>query len=211
MVNVCKKRLSFNSGLVMNLRDSSMQDTVRKIVTLNAEIAKFWSQAHGWAPANAANLMSKSRLDRQVSLSRCLYLWFGLTSEDTHDGTLLLAWANLGALIEGTLMLFLSIHYEDYTSDIDALKCEKGKIKDPDSLTLEELRCFFIKKDILSDEWINYIQNVQRKRNAIHAYKDKDIGTFSEFYACAKLYLNLLQEINSRIPYPDDYYQPDGV
>lgn len=185
-----------------------MQDAVRKIVTLNIELRKFWSQAHGWAPTSAARLLSESRLDRQVSLSLCLSRWSCPISEDTRDGDLILAWANLGALVEGTLKFFLSIFYEDYRSDIDALKLKNGKIKEPDILMLKDLKVFFKKKEILSSEWIDYIDKVQKRRNAIHAYKDKDIGTFSEFHACVEQYLNLLQEVNNRVPYPDDYYQP---
>ena len=38
------------------------------------------------------------------------------------DGELILAWANLGALLEGTLKLFFSIYYSDFQTDIEALK-----------------------------------------------------------------------------------------
>ena len=84
---------------------------VEKIISLNDKLSAFWASAHGWAPEDAANLLSKSRLDWQVSLSETLHLW-----------ELILAWANLGALLEGTLKLFFSIYYSDFQTDIEALK-----------------------------------------------------------------------------------------
>ncbi len=185
-----------------------MDYTITKIIHINTGLAKFWSDAHGWAPKNAAELMSKSRLDRQVSLSHCLRRWFQNITKASKEGSLILAWANLGSLIEGTLKLFLAVYYVDYKNDIDALKHKTGKIKDPDILELEELKVFFMKKSILDDKWIKYIEYVQQKRNAIHAFKDRDIGSYSELRKCVKEYLELLHEINSRLPYPDNIYEP---
>lgn len=51
----------------------SYSEIVDKIVKLNEYIQSFWSKAEGWAPIDAANLLSKSRLDWLVSLSYSLY------------------------------------------------------------------------------------------------------------------------------------------
>ena len=93
---------------------------VEKIISLNDKLSAFWASAHGWAPEDAANLLSKSRLDWQVSLSETLHLW--IDRDPMTDGELILAWANLGALLEGTLKLFFSIYYSDFQTDIEALK-----------------------------------------------------------------------------------------
>ena len=45
---------------------------IDKIVEANTRLFNFWSRSHGWAPNYAADLMSASRLDRQVSLSKAL-------------------------------------------------------------------------------------------------------------------------------------------
>jgi hypothetical protein len=188
-----------------------MDNTITKIIYINTALAKFWSNAHGWVPKEAAELMSKSRLDRQVSLSHCLRRWFKNITEASKEGSLILAWANLGSLIEGTLKLFLAVYYKDYKTDIDALKHKTGEIKDPDILALEELKTFFIKKHILDDKWIKYIEYVQQKRNAIHAFKDRDIGSYGDLRKCVEKYLEVLQQINSRLPYPDDIYEPQDA
>ncbi|TWG25029.1 MULTISPECIES: hypothetical protein [Geobacillus] len=47
----------------------SYLEAVEKIIELNEHLNRFWSSVIGWAPVEAANLLSKSRLDWQVSLS----------------------------------------------------------------------------------------------------------------------------------------------
>ncbi len=113
-----------------------------------------------------------------------------------------MAWANLGSLIEGTLKLFLAVYYDDYQRDIQAFKDKKGNLQDPDVLGLEKLRFFFNKKNLWSEEWNKFVFKIQRYRNAIHAFKDKEIGTFEEFEKSVRTYFLLMQEINSRLPYP---------
>src|SRR5277367_5623413 len=89
-----------------------MKEVVLKIVRLNKGLAVFWGNSEGWASIDAANLLSRSRLDWQVSLSESLRYWIG--EDKLSDGDLILAWANLGSLVEGTMKLFLSVFYDDY-------------------------------------------------------------------------------------------------
>lgn len=178
---------------------------VKRIISGNKQLSSFWSASRGWAPDEAADLMSKSRLDWQVELSETLNLW---VLDKMNSGQLILAWANLGALIEGTLKLFLAVYYLDYQEDADSFK-SKGKLIEPDSLALEKLKQFFRKKSLLSDGQISQIELVQQRRNAIHAFKDRPIGTKNEYHECVSKYLDLMIEINQRLPYPDDMYGPD--
>jgi hypothetical protein len=178
---------------------------VERIVSGNKQLASFWSTSHGWAPDEAADLMSKSRLDWQVELSETLNLW---SSDELKSGQLILAWANLGALIEGTLKLFLAVYYMDYQRDADSFK-SKGKLVEPDSLALEKLKQFFTKKSLLSDKQISEIELVQQRRNAIHAFRERPIGTKSEYDDCVSKYLELMIDINHRLPYPDEMYEPN--
>ena len=185
---------------------------IEKIINLNTNLCVFWSNASGWAPDEAADLMSKSRLDRQVSLSKCLAIWSHNKVIALEEGALILAWANLGSLIEGTLKLFLAVYYDDYQKDIEAFRdYREGHLIGPDVLPLEKLRVFFKKKRLLPQQWDKYIQNVQHYRNAIHAFRDKEIGTFKEFEKSIYNYLLLMREINSRLPYPDDAMVPGEI
>jgi hypothetical protein len=190
---------------------------VSRIVKLNSDLQKFWSNSHGWAPIEAAGLLSKSRLDWQVSLSETLFLWIKEPPKALTVGELILAWSNLGSLVEGTLKTFLSVWYKDYADDIDNLNLanvynkKKDKILEPDGLTLEPLRKYFEFKKLLSEPSRALVGLVQQRRNAIHAFKNKEIGTTEEFEASVRTYLEMLREVNNRLPYPDDPYIPQEI
>jgi hypothetical protein len=165
----------------------SVIEVVDRIETLNRNLAHFWRKANGWAPIEAAGLLSRSRLDWQVSLSRCLRLWIKTPPDRLEDGELILAWANLGSLTEGTMKLFFSVFYHDYQKDIDGLKAarayhhEKQAPISPDGLSLDVMRAYFKNEELLGAEIDTYVELVQQRRNAIHAYKDRPIGDDQEF------------------------------
>lgn len=183
-----------------------INEVIQRIIRLNKELYHFWSKSADWAPIEAAQLLSISRLDWQVQLSRTLHIWSSTSDTQNSEGRLILAWANLGSLLEGTLKLFLSVWYESYVKDVEAIK-KKDKLQLPDGLQLEALRTFF-KKQIWDDDFDKIALNIQAKRNAIHAFKNKDIGTWDDYSNAVKDYLVVLRYINFRLPYPDDEYVP---
>ena len=179
--------------------------TIQRTATLVRSMMNFWKSPHGWAPVDAAALLNKSMLEWQSSLADCLQLWRHPLSE----GELILAWANIGSLVEGQLKLFLSVFYNDYVADVDAIKTKHGEQIDPDAVTLEPLRVFFKKKVWgPSESWDDWILLIQQRRNAIHAYKFKDIGTTEELHAALMRLLEFVRMINGRLPYPDELYVP---
>jgi len=185
----------------------STEEVIQRIVKLNDGLRKFWIKSEGWAPLEAAQLLSKSRLDWQVSLSNCLRIWVEEPSLENRDGRLILGWAKLGSLVEGTMKLFLSVWYETYKGDEDYVVMRRGELQDPDRLRLDPMRQYF-KKKIWDDTWDKWVQRVQQKRNAIHAYKDRDIGTYSDLLAGMRKYLEFLRYINIRLPYPEEMHVP---
>jgi len=69
----------------------------------------FWkSGAKGWAPQKASEKLEIARIDWLLSLSDTLTIWCKKNNKMT-DGELILAYANLGALVEGWLKLFYCI------------------------------------------------------------------------------------------------------
>lgn len=109
------------------MNQSELNNVQNEIIRVNRWLAEFWSNSHGWAPYTATELMSKSRLDNQVALSFTLKIWLEQEEKQGENGRLILAWANLGALIEGTLKLFLCAYYEDYSADLQAYRDKKSK------------------------------------------------------------------------------------
>ncbi len=176
-----------------------------RIQKLTTGMMEFWKSAHGWAPIDAAGLLNKSMLEWQASLSASLSRW----AFSSSDGDLILAWANLGALVEGQLKLFLSVWYNDYAGDSEVIKNRIGDVCDPDGCSLEPLRQFFIKRIwTVGENWNSYVEHVQQRRNAIHAFKARDIGTFDEWRKYLRLHLHFVRDINGRLPYPDEVYVP---
>lgn len=187
-------------------------EVVGRIEKLNSQLARFWSRSNGWAPIAAAELLGKSRLDWQVSLASSLRLWIRDSVQPLTPAELILAWANLGSLIEGTIKLFLSVYYETFKADIDNLKRanaynqKKQEAFSPDGLTLETLRQYCALREILDEKDLALVQLVQQRRNAIHAFKDRPIGNDVEFQLSVRNYLQMLRNVNARLPYPDDVY-----
>ncbi len=184
---------------------ANIETVVKEIIETNRRISAFWRDAGGWAPIEAAELLSKSRLDWQVELSESLRLWIGTPNALAPNAHLILGWANLGALVEGTMKWFLSVFYSDYQADIHAF-VRKGDLVPPDEQTLEPLRQFFQKRIwTASDEWSDWVLKIQQRRNAIHAFKSRDLGDHKELNDDIIRYSNFLSELHNCVPYPDSY------
>ena len=192
----------------MEAEDATRKE-IEQIISLNVQLRRFWTNAKGWAPEEAERVIVRARLDWQVSLSRCLALWITEPNPDEADGRLILAWANLGSLVEGSMKLFLSIYYKDYIDDVAVRRNNKGKIE-PDRLWLESMRTFFKERVWIKggEEWDEWILHIQNRRNAIHSFRDRDIGTLSEFRSDVERYREFLEYLISREPYPEDIYRP---
>ncbi len=178
------------------------EELCSRIAILTGCIMDFWSDG-GWAPQDAAKLLDKSMLHWQASLARSLARWIDAESE----GDLILAWANLGTLVEGQLKLFLCVHYNDYSTDDDAFR-KDGSFIDPDGCMLGYLRQFFVKRiwDV-GTNWNTYVKMVQDRRNAIHAFQHKDIGTFQDWTEALRLHLSFVRYTRGGLPYPDECFR----
>lgn len=183
------------------------EDAIRDITRINEHIREFWGNGcPGWAPPQAAEMLSKSRLDWQVSLSHTLRKWCEQPQEDQHDACLILAWANLGALVEGTMKWFLCVFYSDYSENPVR---QNNKTKEAEELALWKLTEYFsntVWTDTQKQRWAPLADLVRQRRNAIHAYKDRDIGNFDEFRKAVMEYRKFLLDHCSQVPYPDEQY-----
>ncbi len=164
------------------------------------EVFNFWKNPKGWAPDSVTELLVAARLDWLSGLTDALEIWVNRVPCMT-DGELLLARANLGALVEGWLMLFYCVYYEDYRTA--PLTKKNGEMVPPNSLKMEQVKQF--SRGILwnpGSEWDKWVERVQRTRNAIHAFNDRDIGTPQEFMDDVCRFSDFIDVINSRLPYP---------
>ena len=99
-------------------------------------------------------------------------------------------------------MLFLSVHYRDYKASLQGIKEQLG---DPDSLVLDKLRKF-VRDNVWMDaegrKWDAWIANVQQRRNSIHAFRDRQVGSHDEFLKAVRMYLRFLRFVDGHLPYP---------
>ena len=191
----------------------TFDEAIEKIISIVTQIMKYWKNVRGWAPDEAAELLGKSMLDLQISLSESLRHWTG----ELTPGDLTLAWANLGALVEGQLKLFLSVYYLDYLKDeksIKKIRKENNQIVvevvSPDKAKFEDIRIFF--RDNIwrpEEKWDSWILMIQQKRNNIHAFKYRnDLGVTEDYVKSIFILLQFIQSINDRLPYHDDQFKP---
>ena len=71
------------------------------------------------------------------------------------------------------------------------------------------MRQFFVKRIwTVGSDWNPYVQLIQQRRNAIHAFKARDIGSFDEWKEELRRHLSFVRDINGSLPYPDDICEP---
>jgi len=179
--------------------NDNIKQVIGQIIHINMKIAKIWSNAKGWAPDEVAKLLSRSRLDLQVSLSHTLLLWI---KPKVNDGHIRLAWANIGALLEGSLKWFLAVYYKDYLAN--PVLDKNRKPVDPDDLKLEQLKQFYAKSiEHIHNKHKSFIEKAQYRRNGIHTFKNRDIGSQDEVITGICNYLDFLFDIEVSVPWPD--------
>ena len=180
-----------------------IEEIVKAICKLNDKIGTFWSKCAVWAPCEAAKLLGLVRLDWQTELSRCLFMWIEDDQSRKSEGHLILAWVNLGSLLEGTLKFFLSVYLEE--ARIAGIRPFARMPNSPESLMLGQLRQFFIKNNILNEEGEALVELVQKRRNVVPAFKDANIATWDEFVNAVRRYYSLLHNLEGRLPYPNEF------
>jgi hypothetical protein len=197
--------------------DLAIEEVIDQIAKIHEKLNDDWGNG-GWAPADAARLLEASRLDWLSSLANALRLWpeFQPTPAN-HDGALILAWANLGSLVEGAMKFFLCVYEHDYHNSVSQNRADSiykslwdsaaQQPKDVDGLMFEKLRVFF-EQEVFSrlpnEQWNRWLRRIQDRRNTIHAYKTRDLGTFDEFFEDVRTYRKFLVEKITNVPDPPD-------
>ena len=78
----------------------------------------------------------------------------------------------------------------------------KNKTIEPESLTFEQLKNYSV--GILWDndscDGFNWVKSVQKKRNAIHSFSYRDIGSSSDFLNDVDALADFVQSVVDRLP-----------
>lgn len=183
----------------------SVKAAITEIIASNERIRKFWTEeASGWSPRETAELLENSRMDRLLSLSHSLRLWTEPCAEEDREGRLILAWANLGILVEGTMTWFLCVYEGDYSKQ--PMKTRTGSDLRPNRLRFEEMCRFFTEHVWIDSQratWDDWLTTIRNYRNAVHAFNHRDIGDWNEWQKAVVRYHEFIGELDGRVPYPD--------
>ena len=169
--------------------------------------ALIWKDVHGIAPDNAAKKLDIAMLDWQSELTKTLKIWIdkGL---DMSVGELILARANLGAVVESWLRFFYCVFYDDYINQ--PMKNKKGQILEPEKdMRFEDLKKFstgILWADEKSKDYL-WVDSIQKKRNAIHSFTYKDIGTPLDFLLDVDYLCEFVDMILNHLPPVEDYIE----
>ncbi|HCC94987.1 MAG TPA: hypothetical protein DEQ26_11825 [Flavobacteriaceae bacterium] len=195
-------------------------EVVEQIISFTEQLINFWKNSKGWAPDEAFEILDKSQLELHLEITKELKIFILANDANKSDGLLVIAWTTLGSLVEGLLKLFLCVYYKDYSKDPSSIKKSNGTTIPPDELMLEKLKNFYsnkifdesirkIWKETGGFDWIKWINKIQQRRNSIHSFKKREIGTFQEYFEDLKNYQKFLKVINNMLPYPDEKYRPN--
>lgn len=169
--------------------------------------ALIWKDVHGIAPDNAAKKLDIAMLDWQSELTKTLKIWIdkGL---DMTVGELILARANLGAVVESWLRFFYCVFYDDYINQ--PMKNKKGQILEPEKdMRFEDLKKFstgILWDDEKSKDYL-WVDSIQKKRNAIHSFTYKDIGSPLDFLLDVDYLCEFVDMILNHLPPVEDYIE----
>ncbi|SRR6266496_1286295 len=180
---------------------------IRRIIATTEAMERFWRRAHGWAPAEAADLLAAARLDRQVSFAHTLSDYLKPFPSAEAEARLILGYVTLRSLCEGILKLFFVVWWKDYCKAADAVKDKKtGMVKKPGDVGFDHLITLYSAK--ADSKYEAFLRRIQQRGNAIHHFNDKQIGSQEELVADIAHFLEFLLAVNGRLPYPDDAYDP---
>lgn len=173
-------------------------------------VTSIWKELRGFAPASVADKMDGAKLRWMSELTDTLGIWMNKGTAMT-DGELILARTNMGTLVESWLKFFYCVYYEDYIQQPKMIKSRKrgNVVIEPEKMSFETLKQFGI--GILWEDQENsmykWVDKIQRYRNAIHAFQDRDIGSPQGFMDDIESLHVFVESIISRLPLIEDFHE----
>ena len=187
-------------------------DSYDKLLKLTKNETLIWKKARGVAPNKTADKMDVAMLEWLNELTIALKIWID-KGHNMSSGELILARVNMGAVVESWLKFFYCVYYDDYVKN-PILNKNKNKTIEPENATFEDLKNFSSDKlwiDKKSTEY-GWVDSVQKKRNAIHAFRYREIGSTQDFLDDITHLFNFVNKIIDQFPPLEDYIEsfPEG-
>jgi len=176
-------------------------DAIDEIVAILAAQHKSWPRAGGWAPSNASALLEVARLDRQLSFAHTLRDNFVPFPKESADARQILGYVTLRSLCEGAIQLFITVYYNDYIADKEPItRRNRKKIVDPEDAQLSDLIEFYVRHGDPAFE--SFLARVKTRGNAIHHFREREIGTQDELKADIVLLRDFLASVDKSASRP---------
>jgi len=77
---------------------------------------------------------------------------------------------------------------------------EHTKLTRVDKVMLNDLILFFDNKNILDEDDVACLRDIQNSRNCVHAYSDRNIGTWEDLKYCIRFFCSLMEVFISQFP-----------
>lgn len=91
----------------------------------------------------------------------------------------------------------------DYTANVARYNFKKnGQFIEQDNLSFEQLKQIITKKESIFPKYKWFLNIIQKNRNAVHAYRDRDIDNYECFLKMLVTYEGFLRNIDGSVPYP---------
>jgi hypothetical protein len=177
-------------------------DPYESIIAICKRWSEFWPNSGGWGTEEISEMFEQRSMDRLVSMAQSLRHWGDRLEVNATEGELILAWVNLGALVEGALKLFFCVYYNDWNNDPDAPAYKNEKRMQIDTF-FDKLIQFHLEKSEGADR--NFLENIRDQRNLIHPLKVGFVFGVEAFRESLALSANLFLSVEGRLPYPTEY------
>lgn len=121
---------------------------------------------------------------------------------------------HLGSVLESSLRLFLGVYINDHHNSLEDLAAinaiqqngaNQGQPYPPSSIQFEKIRQLISRREIFPSDDLAMIELIQSRRNAIHAFNNREIGDSDEFRATVSIYKIFIANLASRFPYPTEF------
>lgn len=190
---------------------NDLSEAVNAIQRFTETLENNYTNLEGWAPDSSVEWLTENRLIKMNSLAKNLNFTLNieLINSNLIEGRLILAWSHLGSLAEMSLQVMLGIFYEDFEEE-SYRPTYRGRELDLDEINFFKLLKFLETTNFWNDNekdyWINWLHNLRKYRNTIHAFEDKDLGTWDKVQEYTMILGTLLQNFHHRLPpIPSDY------
>ncbi len=196
-------------GVIIIISNYEIKNKVNDVNKITVSIVDLLENHYEeFASKDLHQLLTNVNFKRVKGLTKTLRLW--TDKEKLNEGEIVLAYANLGSLVESWLKLFLVIYVRNYDiCTLCILREEafdsnyKYRVKSPDKLKFIDLnkiaRRTFLNKN---EELQEFTENVRIKRNAIHSFRvsEYNLGEIKDFNDNIYLFHGFLEEINNHFP-----------